>query len=104
MSTHYVALAALMWLVTYPARAVPLLLPHLERLPAWARTYLQLIGPAALAALAATGALIDSSRGVSLGMAAVGTVVCAAVVALRKNLLLGLTIAVALTALARALA
>lgn len=105
MSFRYVGLAVLMLLVTYPSRAVPLLAPGLERLPQWARSYLQLIGPAALAALAATGAIVTTSgghRSIDLGVVAVGTLICAAVVAVRKNLLLGLVLAAALVALTRA--
>ena len=53
MSTDLILLALLMGAVTYPSRALPLLAPGIERLPSWALDYLQLVGPAVLAALAA---------------------------------------------------
>ncbi len=53
MSTSLVVLAVLMFAVTYPTRALGLLTPGLDRLPRWAFDYLQLVGPAVLAALAA---------------------------------------------------
>lgn len=59
MSTDLVLLAALMFLVTYPARALGILTPGLERLPRPALDYLQLVGPAVLAALAGVGVLVD---------------------------------------------
>ena len=53
MSTELVGLALLMAAVTYPARAVPLLPPAFDRLPARALEYLRLVGPAVLGAIAA---------------------------------------------------
>ena len=53
MSTNLVLLAILMFAVTYPSRALGLLTPGLDRLPKVAFDYLQLVGPAVLAALAA---------------------------------------------------
>jgi branched-subunit amino acid transport protein len=105
MSTHYILLAVLMLAVTYPARALPLLVPGAERLPAWARTYLRLVGPGVLAALAATGALVvttPSGPAIEVGVTAASVLVCVAVVARRRTLLLGLALAVAFAALARA--
>ncbi len=104
MSTRYVALAALMWAVTYPSRALPLLAARVERLPDGVRTYLRLVGPAVLAALA-TGSLVTTGSGgrtLDVGLTAACTVLCAAVVAWRRNLLVGLVVAVALAAAARA--
>ena len=49
MSTDLIPLAFLMFLVTYPSRAVGLLAPGIERLPRRAMEYLQLVGPALLA-------------------------------------------------------
>ena len=46
MSIELVGLALLMGLVTYPSRALPLLAPGIERLPAAAIEYLRLVGPA----------------------------------------------------------
>src|SRR4026209_2526785 len=60
MSTNLVVLAVLMLLVTYPSRAVGLLTPGLDRLPKIAFDYLQLVGPAVLAALATV-------RGIGVG-------------------------------------
>jgi len=105
MSTHYILLAVLMLAVTYPARALPLLVPGAERLPEWARTYLGLVGPGVLAALAATGALVvttPSGPAIEVGVTAASVLVCVAVVTRRRNLLLGLALAVAFAALARA--
>ena len=45
MSGDLVVLAVLMFLVTYPSRAVGLLTPGIERLPKLALDYLQLVGP-----------------------------------------------------------
>ena len=53
--SSYLWLAVLMATVTYPFRAVPLLVPQMRRLPRPALTYLQLAGPAILASLAAVG-------------------------------------------------
>jgi branched-subunit amino acid transport protein len=105
MSTHYILLAVLMLAVTYPARALPLLVPGVERPPGWALTYLRLVGPAVLAALAATRALVvttPSGPEIEVGVTAASVLVAVAVVARRRNLLLGLVLAVALAALARA--
>ena len=51
MSTELIPLAFLMFLVTYPSRALGLLTPWLDRLPRIGFEYLQLVGPAILAAL-----------------------------------------------------
>ena len=104
MSTRHVLLAVAMLAVTYPARALPLLAPGIDRLPGWALGYLRLIGPAVLAALAATSALVATTGGqreVRLGVAAGAVVVCVALVARTRNFFLGLTAAVVLAALAR---
>jgi branched-subunit amino acid transport protein len=47
-----------MFAVTYPTRAVGLLTPSMERLPQRALDYLQLVGPAILAALAAVNVMV----------------------------------------------
>ena len=105
MSTQLILLALLMGAVTYPSRALPLLAPGIERLPPRALLYLRLVGPAVLASLAAASTLVasagDGSRGLHLGVAAAGVVLCLALVAWRRNLLLGLVAGVALVALAR---
>jgi branched-subunit amino acid transport protein len=106
VSTQLLLLFALMFAVTYPSRAVPLLVPGVERLPDWALTYLRLVGPAVLASLAAANSLVvttpDGARVLQLGVPALAVVVCAALVAWRRNLLLGLAAAVLIVALARA--
>ena len=58
MSTTLIVLAVLMFAVTYPSRALGLLTPGLDRLPRWAFDYLQLVGPAVLAALAAVSVMV----------------------------------------------
>ena len=107
MSTELVALAVLMAAVTYPSRALPLLAPGIERLPPAVHEYLRLIGPGILAALASVNALVvvDPAGAATLhiGIEALAVLVCVAVVAWRRNLLLGLLAAVALVAVARAL-
>ena len=108
MSTQLVLLALLMAAVTYPSRAVPLLAPGIERLPAKALLYLRLVGPAVLASLAAVNSLVVTTPAgtyrLHVGVEAVGVLTCALVVAWRRNLLLGLVAGVALVAVARAAA
>lgn len=106
MSLGLVALAALMGAVTYPARAVPLLAPGVERLPRRVVEYLRLVGPAVLAALAAanTMVVVDAHRRPSLhiGVEWLAVLVCIALVAWRRNLFVGLVPAVLLVAVLRA--
>jgi branched-subunit amino acid transport protein len=105
VSTHLVLLAVLMFAVTYPARALPILAPGIERLPPRALLYLRLVGPAVLASLAAANTLVgkaaDGSPQFHLGIEVVGVLACLIVVAWRRNLLLGLVVGVALVAVAR---
>ncbi len=107
MTWDLVGLAVLMAAVTYPTRAIPLLAPGIERLPAPALLYLRLVGPAVLSAIAAAGALIltlpDGSRQLHVGIEAVGVLLCLVIVVWRKNLLLGLVVGVGFVAVARAL-
>jgi branched-subunit amino acid transport protein len=106
MSTDLVPLAILMWLVTYPSRAVGLLNPRIERLPRPVLRYLQLVGPAVLAALAAVNTVIvtgaDGRPSVVVTVAWVAVAACVALVAWRKSLLPGLVIAVAIALAGRA--
>ena len=106
MSVALVPLAFLMGLVTYPWRAVPLLVPGIHRLPDRVQLYLRLVGPAALAALAAiyTMVVLDAQRHPSFHVGAEWLAVglCVAIVAMRKSLLVGLLLAAALIALLRA--
>jgi branched-subunit amino acid transport protein len=107
MSAELVALAVLMAAVTWPSRALPMMLPGIDRLPDAAHEYLRLIGPAILAALAAVNALLvvnpDGAAQLHLGVEGLAVAVAVAVVAWRRNLLLALVAAVALVAIARAI-
>jgi branched-subunit amino acid transport protein len=106
MSVGLVPLAVLMGLVTYPWRAAPLLIPGVQRLPAPVQGYLRLVGPAVLAALAAvdTMVVLDAVRHPSfhVGWEWLAVALCIALVAVRRNLFVGLVSAVALIALLRA--
>ena len=100
-----VVLALLMGAVTYPSRALPLLAPGIERLPAPVLEYLRLVGPATLAALAAAGALLVASGDgttLRLGLEPIGVIACVALVAWRGNLFLGIAAAVVIVAAGRA--
>lgn len=105
MSVQYVLLAAFLGLVTYPWRAVPFLVPRLERLPPRAFDYLRLVGPAVLAALAAVNVAValDATRHPSfhVGVEWLAVAVCVGLIAWRRNLFLGLFAAAVLTALLR---
>lgn len=104
-----VPLAILMGLVTYPARAIPLLVPQFGRLPPTALAYLRLVGPAVLASLAAvytmvpTETLADGSRrwAFHVGVEWLGVLACLGLVLWRRNLLLGILAAVGIVAAAR---
>lgn len=104
MKTELVLLAALMLAVTYPARALGLLTPGIDRMPRRVFEYLQLVGPAVLAALAAVAVMVVSTDAgptfhVGLEWLAVGA--CLAVVSWRRNLFLGLVTAVAIAIVGR---
>jgi branched-subunit amino acid transport protein len=103
---HLVALAILMWTVTYPWRAVPMLALGVKRLPPSALAYLRLVGPAALAALAAVNVFIASDghrpHHLHIGIDAAAVAVSTAVVRWRRNVLPGLTTAVAIVAIVNA--
>jgi branched-subunit amino acid transport protein len=105
MSTDLIPLAVLMFAVTYPSRAVGLLTPGIERLPKVAFDYLQLVGPAVLAALAATSVMVvvndEDVPSFHVGVEWVAVLVCLALVARRRSLFLGLLVAVAIVAVAR---
>jgi branched-subunit amino acid transport protein len=100
-----VILAIIMFAATYPSRALPLLAPGLERLPRPVFAYLRLVGPAILAALAAVNVMVVTSDGhpsFHVGIEWLAVIVCLALTVWRRNLLAGLTAAVALTAITRA--
>ena len=78
-----IPLAGLMWLCTYPSRALPMLAPGIEHLPAWAVAYLRF--------------------GLTLGVVPVAVALCALVVARTRQLLPGVAAAVVLVAATRAL-
>ena len=106
MSAELVLLAVLMGAVTYPSRALPLLAPGIERLPRWALDYLQLVGPAVLAALAAVNVMVVTQDGVPafhVGVEWLAVLVSVVLMAWRGNLFLGLVAGVVLVAVARAL-
>ena len=106
MSTELVVLALLMGAVTYPSRALPMLVPGIERLRPGALLYLRLVGPAVLASIAASETLVqgtaDGSYTLHLGIEALGVLACLGIVAWRRNLFLGLVAGVALVAILRA--
>jgi branched-subunit amino acid transport protein len=106
MSTNLILLAVLMFAATYPSRAVGLLTPGLDRLPKIAFDYLQLVGPAVLAALAAVSVMVlvgkDDRPAFHVGIEWVAVLTCMVIVARRRNLLLGLVAAVAIVAITRA--
>jgi branched-subunit amino acid transport protein len=101
-----VVLWVLMWAVTYPSRALPMLAPGIERLPSWALLYLRLVGPAVLASIAASQTLVivnaDGQAALHLGVEALGVLACMAIVWWRKSLLLGLVAGVVVVAGLRA--
>jgi len=105
VSTGLVLLAVLMFAVTYPTRALGLLTPGLERLPRVAFDYLQLVGPAVLAAIAAVNVIVVTDDvgipSFHIGVEWLAVLVCMAITAWRKNLLFGLIAAVAVVVIAR---
>ena len=107
MSTALVPLALLMAAVTYPARAIPLLVPGINRLPALVLAFLRLVGPAVLASLASVSLVLarDPAGGTRLiiGPQWIAVALCVVMVAWRRNLLLGLILAAGVMALLRAL-
>ena len=107
MTTELVVLAILMFAVTYPSRALGLLTPGLDRLPRQAFDYLQLVGPAVLAALAAVNVMVvvdgAGTPAFHIGVEWLAVLTCVAAVAWRRNLLLGLLLAVAVVVVARGL-
>ena len=78
----------------------------MDRLPKIAVDYLQLVGPAVLAALAAVTVMVvvgdDGQPSFHVGIEWVGVFVCLAIVGRWRNLLLGLVAAVAIVAIGRA--
>ncbi len=108
MSLELVLLAALMGAVTYPSRALPLLAPGMERLPPSVFEYLRLVGPAALATLAALAVTVTTDKAgppsLHVGIEWAAVAVAVVLVARLRNLFVGLVAAVVLVALVRAAA
>jgi branched-subunit amino acid transport protein len=105
VSTDYVPLALLMFAVTYPSRAIGLLNPAIDRLPRRALEYLQLVGPAVLAALAAVDVMVGVENGrpiFTIGLPWLAVGVCLVLVWWRRNLFVGLLAAVAIAIAGRA--
>lgn len=105
MKTELVLLAVLMFAVTYPVRALPILAPGIERLPRPALDYLRLVGPAVLAALGAVNVMAvrpGGQPGFHVGIEWVAVLACLFLTAWRRNLLVGLVAAVAIVVLWRA--
>jgi branched-subunit amino acid transport protein len=101
-----VPLAILMGLATFPWRAVPLLAPGIDRLPPVLRSYIRLVGPAILSALAAVGVMVvlDVERQPTFHVGAewLAVGICVLAVVLRRGLLVGLVAGTALVAVLRA--
>lgn len=106
MSTDLVVLAVLMFAATYPARAVGLLAPAVDRLPAPALDYLRLVGPAILASVASVTVLValdpTGTPTLDVGVEWVAVLVSVVVTARSRNLLAGLVVAVVIVVIARA--
>ena len=106
MSTDFVPLALLMFVFTYPSRGIGLLAPAIDRLPRRAFEYLQLVGPAVLAALAAVDIMVavEGDRPVfTIGLPWLAVGVCLALVAWRRNLFIGLAAAIIIAIAGRAI-
>lgn len=105
MTTDLVPLALLMLVATYPSRALGLLAPAMDRLPRKVFEFLQLVGPAVLSALAAVDVMVavENDRSVfTVGLPWLAVGACLVVVAWRRNLFLGLLVAVAIAIVGRA--
>ena len=105
MRLDLVPLAVLMFAVTYPSRAIGLLNHAIDRMPRRALAYLQLVGPAVLAALAAVNVMVVTTDGRSaftIGLPWLSVAACIALIAWRRNLFLGLLAAVAIAIAGRA--
>jgi branched-subunit amino acid transport protein len=104
VTVELILLAILMGAVTYPSRAIPLLAPGIERLPRRALDYLQLVGPAVLAALAAVNVMVvarGDGQAFHVGIEWLAVVASVVLMAWRKNLFIGLAVGVVLVAVAR---
>jgi branched-subunit amino acid transport protein len=106
LKTELVWLAAMMALVTYPGRALPLLVPDVQRMPLAMQRYLRLVAPAVLAGLASVSLTLSSTATgattFQIGPEWLSVAVCLVMVRWRRSLLLGLVFAAGLLALLRA--
>ena len=93
LSTDLIPLAILGGIGTYAARALPMLVPGIDRLPPVVLEYLRLIGPAVLGAIAAASVFVQGGA-FSIGPEAVAVFAGAAVGRWRGNLLLGMVVSV----------
>jgi branched-subunit amino acid transport protein len=106
VSAEYVPLALLMFVFTYPSRAVGLLAPAIDRLPRRVLDYLQLVGPAVLSALAAVDIMVNVENGQSVftvGLPWLAVAACIVLVVWRRNLFIGLAAAVLIAIAGRAI-
>jgi len=100
-STDLVPLAILGGLGTYVARALPMLVPGIDRLPPVVLEYLRLIGPAVLGAIAAASVFVQGGV-FSVGPEALAVFTGAAVGRWRGSLLLGMVVSVLVVLVLRA--
>ena len=96
-----VPLAILGAVGTYAARALPLLVPGIDRLPPLLLEYLRLIGPAVLGAIAAASVFVHDGT-IAVGPEAVAVIAGASVSRWRGNLLLGMVVSVLVVQMLRA--
>lgn len=92
-STDLVPLAILGGVGTYAARALPMLVPGIDRLPPAVLEYLRLIGPAVLGAIAAASVFVHGGS-FSVGPEAVAVFAGGAAGRWRGNLLVGMVVSV----------
>lgn len=101
LRSDLVPLALLGGIGTYAARAMPLLAPGVDRLPAPLLTYLRLIGPAVLGSIAAANVFVGDGA-VRFGPEAIAVIAGAAIGRWRNSLLVGMAASVAIVLLVRA--
>jgi branched-subunit amino acid transport protein len=92
-NTDLVPLAILGGIGTYVARALPMLVPGIDRLPPAVLEYLRLIGPAVLGAIAAASVFVKGGA-FTVGPEVVAVLAGAAVGRWRGSLLIGMVVSV----------
>jgi len=100
-STDLVPLAILGGIGTYAARALPMLVPGIDRLPPAVLEYLRLIGPAVLGAIAAASVFVKGGA-FTVGPEVVAVLAGAAVGRWRGSLLIGMVVSVIMVLALRA--